>query len=60
MQAINSQTLAAAALKGRDIWAEAKTGKHQILLFGPETIVDEKFDNFINDPLRARGLGILL
>ena len=48
-QAINAETLAAAALEGRDIWAEAKTGKYQILLFSPETTASDEFDDLIND-----------
>ena len=30
-QAINAETLMAASLVGRDIWAEAKTGMYQVL-----------------------------
>ena len=48
-QAINSETLAAATIEGRDIWAEAKTGKYQILLFSPETTATDEFNELIND-----------
>ena len=45
-QAINSESLAAP--EGRDIWTEAKTDEHRRLLFGPEVITTDEFDNFIN------------
>ena len=46
--AINSETLAAAVLEGCNIWAEAATGKYQILLFSPETTATDEFNTLIN------------
>jgi hypothetical protein len=43
-QAINSEALTAAALEGRDIWADSKTGKSEILLLRPETTAADAFD----------------
>lgn len=34
--------------RGRDLWAGAKTGKHQILLFSPE-YTDSELGKFIDD-----------
>jgi superfamily II DNA helicase RecQ len=56
-QAINAETLAAATLEGRDIWAEAKTGKYQILLFSPETTASDEFDDLINDECARPRIG---
>jgi hypothetical protein len=56
-QAINSETLATAAVEGRDIWAEAKTGKFQILLFSPETTATDEFDELIKDEVARPRIG---
>ena len=48
-QAINSEALTAAALEGRDIWADSKTGKYEILLLRPETTSADEFDELINN-----------
>lgn len=48
-QAINAETLAAASLDGRDIWAEAKTGKYEVLLFSPEMTASDEFNELIHD-----------
>jgi hypothetical protein len=56
MQSI-SQTLTAAALEGRDIWAEVKTGKSEILLFIPETTAADDFDESINDAYARTRIG---
>ena len=48
-QAINAETLIAASLVGHDIWAEAKTGMYQVLLFSPETTATDKYDTSIHD-----------
>ena len=54
-QAINSESLAAP--EGRDIWTEAKTDAHRRLLFGPEAITTDEFDNFINYPMARSRIG---
>lgn len=56
-QAINSESLAAAALDGRDLWTKAKTGKHQVLLFGPKTIVTKELEDFVSDPSARLQIG---
>ena len=55
--AINSETLAAAVLEGRNIWAEAATGKYQILLFSPETTATDEFDTLINHECACPRIG---
>ncbi|KAF7983684.1 hypothetical protein HWV62_19595 [Athelia sp. TMB] len=58
---INSESLARASLKGRDLWAEARTGRYQMVLCGPETTVkNEAFDAFIEDPETRTRLGCLI
>ena len=56
-QAINAETLAAASLVGRDIWAEAKTGIYQVLLFSPETTATDEYDTFIHDEVVQPQIG---
>ena len=56
-QAINSETLAAAALEGRDIWAEVKTGKYQVVLFSPETTATDEFNELITDECARPRIG---
>ena len=56
-QAINAETLAEAGLAGRDIWAEAKTGMYQILLFSPETTATDEYDAFIHDEVARPRIG---
>jgi superfamily II DNA or RNA helicase len=56
-QAINAETLAAASLVGRDIWAEAKTGVYQVLLFSPETTATDEYDIFIHDEVARPRIG---
>lgn len=53
----NVDTLASAALEGRDTLADAKTGKYWVLLFIPETTSTDEFDDLIND---ESGSAILL
>jgi superfamily II DNA helicase RecQ len=48
-QAINAETLATMALTGHDIWAEAKTGMYQVLLFSPEMTATDEYDALIHD-----------
>ncbi|KIM82710.1 hypothetical protein PILCRDRAFT_7622 [Piloderma croceum F 1598] len=48
-QAINDETLVIASLIGHDIWAEAKTGVYQVLLFSPEMTATDEYDTFIHD-----------
>ncbi|KZP28196.1 P-loop containing nucleoside triphosphate hydrolase protein, partial [Athelia psychrophila] len=58
---INSESLARASLEGRDLWAEAKTGRYQMVLCGPETTVDNQgFNTFIDDPNTRVRLGCLV
>lgn len=59
-QVINAETLAAAALEGREIWTEAKTGRYQVLLFGPETTELDAFDDFINDECARPRIGYFI
>jgi len=56
-QAINAETLTAASLVGRDIWAEAKTGVYQVLLFSPETTATDEYDIFIHDEVARPRIG---
>ena len=56
-QAINTEALVAASLVGRDIWAEAKTGMYQVLLFGPETTATDEYDTFIHDEVTRPRIG---
>ena len=56
-QVINSETLAAATLEGQDLWSEAKTGAHQIMLFGPETTLLDEWDDFVNGPSARSWIG---
>jgi superfamily II DNA helicase RecQ len=61
-QAINAETLAAARLAGRDIWAEGKTWMYQVLLFSPEmtaTYTDE-YDIFIRDKVTRPRISYLV
>ena len=49
---VGDDSLARASLERRDLWAEAKTGKFQMILCGPETTVDNQaFDAFITGRL---------
>ena len=48
-QALNAETLAAARLVGRDIWAKAKAGMYQVLLFSPEMTATDEYNAFIHD-----------
>lgn len=54
--AINSDTLAAAELERprRNLWAEAETGQHQIVLFGPETMHSRQYNSLIVNPATRR------
>jgi superfamily II DNA helicase RecQ len=56
-QAINVETLAEAGLAGRDIWAEAKTGMYQILLFSPETTATDEYNTFIHNEVAQPRIG---
>jgi superfamily II DNA helicase RecQ len=56
-QAINAETLAEACLAGRDVWAEAKTGMYQVLLFGPETTATDEYNVFIHDEVARLRIG---
>ncbi|KAF8231491.1 hypothetical protein L208DRAFT_1277116 [Tricholoma matsutake] len=49
--AINSETLAAAKLSMpvRDLWEEARTGRHHVILIGPETMQTSQYNSFILD-----------
>ncbi|KAJ7588079.1 P-loop containing nucleoside triphosphate hydrolase protein [Mycena floridula] len=47
--AINSETLAEAAMEKRDLWDEAMQGLYRILLISPETTKTTKFDCLINN-----------
>jgi superfamily II DNA helicase RecQ len=57
VQAINTETLMAAALANWDIWADTKCGQYQILLFSPETTASDEFDYFINDKCAQSWIG---
>ncbi|KAF8240377.1 hypothetical protein L208DRAFT_1232820, partial [Tricholoma matsutake] len=55
--AINSETLAAAKLSMpvRDLWEEARTGQHHVILIGPETMQTSQYNSFIlNTNVHAR------
>jgi superfamily II DNA helicase RecQ len=56
-QAINAETLAAASLVDHDIWADAKTGVYQVLLFSPETTATDEYDTFIHDEVAQPWIG---
>jgi hypothetical protein len=56
-QAINAETLAAASLVGRNIWAEAKMGMYQVLLFSLETTATDEYDTFIHDKVARPWIG---
>ncbi|KAF8175498.1 hypothetical protein K438DRAFT_1608608 [Mycena galopus ATCC 62051] len=49
--AINTDTLTAASLASpaRNLWAEAKTGVHQLILIGPEMMKSADYQTFITD-----------
>ena len=53
-QAINAETLAAASVVGRDIWAEAKTGVYQVLIFSPAR---DEYNTFIHDEVARPRIG---
>ena len=38
-------------MQGCNIWAEAKRGRLQILLFSLETTASDEYDDFSNDPV---------
>jgi hypothetical protein len=48
-QAINSEALTAATLECRDICADSKMGKYEILFLRPETTAADEFDELVND-----------
>ena len=44
-------------LEGCDIWAEAKTGKYEVVLFSPETTATDEFNELITDECACPHIG---
>ncbi|PSS06893.1 hypothetical protein PHLCEN_2v3495 [Hermanssonia centrifuga] len=59
--AINADTMAAAALNrpvARDLWAEARAGKYQVIFLSPETLASPAFRTFVEDKTVRSRLGL--
>ena len=58
--AINSETLARAALEGRDLWAEAAQRKFQVIFMSPEMLKDTRFRDFVQCETIMPWLGLMV